>query len=125
MTITIQRIHVVLVVVLILQIVLVAYLRGWFNDYVPSPEPPTPPAPISALQTLTPTECVLVRGAINLILREWSDFRNVAGVLEALRSGVPQYPRDTRPIVMEAFGVPPNLGAARERLMALEGELPH
>jgi len=109
---------------ILLQILLMAYLQGWFTSQSVQPPP-------AGMLSMSPAEARLVRGAIDNLLGEldkYTDYEDEDGNVvtagararEAFSASLPSTVRDK---VLEVLGTP-DIAFFRDALDILEGKLP-
>ena len=86
-------------VVGLLAVLFSAWYHGWFEFAHVN-------ADLKELSTLSQSECSLIHNAINDTVRDIGHYQTTAEATESLLMGVPQRPRDCRPIIKTALGKP-------------------
>ena len=83
--------------------------------------------PVTGLQALTKEECDRVRDAVDIVIDGLPQFHTVDAVILALRSYLPQTPRDLRDIVIDEFRRTTrfDINKMESQLLALKDALPY
>jgi hypothetical protein len=100
---------------IIVAILFVAYMQGYFDKKSPQTE---------QLAQLTQAECNIIHSAINLVLRDIGHYKTTGEAIESLMMEIPQRPKDCRPIIQTALGKPNNLDVFRDTLTLIKDHLP-
>jgi len=103
--------HAYWAVSIVMMILVIAYLQGWFTQ-------PVSPAELQ----MSPVEAKLVRGAIDIVRADVEEGK-ITDANMALAAFSAALPSSVRDKVLDAFGKP-DIGFFRDALDILEGKLP-